>query len=615
MNNIKGAECQPKRVAVTQMTSTQDKEVNFKTCVDLVERAAESGAQMVFLPEACDYIVASMKESIQKAESIHGPLVSKYQNLAASVGVWLSLGGLHLKEEGENKISNTHIVINDKGEIVSTYTKVHLFNVDIPESNLHLHESAVASAGQAIHSPVSTPVGEVALAICYDVRFPEMSLIQRRCGAEILTYPSAFTVATGVAHWETLLRVRAIETQCYVIAAAQTGEHNSKRSSFGHAMIVDPWGTVMKEINEGVGFACADIDINYLKKIREKMPVQSHRRVDLYHINEVLSPEYPRICDLRPFPSPYISYQFGEVFLPGSCVFLKSQLSHAFVNKKPLVPGHILLAPERPAKRFINLTAAEISDLAQLTQKALKVVMSHYEPKRCQVAIQDGPAAGQSIDHVHIHVVPESTDIMQKLQGHEEKHVQQWKEREEMEEEANKLRQVVTQIFPNLSDAASGIPRPLEITKPEFDETFLFGPTKVPQDFFIVKTKHSCAFMAPNPVLPGHVYVTLIKPCESFLKASPEQVTDLFLTMLLVQQKLESSKKVTSSTFVIVEDSKLTKNQLLQVHIIPRIKGDLTNNDDIYAAVLRHYSWHSMWTFSMEIMDEAHRIRTAIYDS
>ncbi|XP_078061598.1 deaminated glutathione amidase-like [Mustelus asterias] len=145
-----------------------------------------------------------------------------------------------------------------------------------------MKESDFTIPGTGIEPPVSTPIGKLGLAICYDLRFPEISLVLTEAGAEILTFPSAFTVTTGLAHWEPLLRARAIETQCYVVAAAQTGKHNEKRTSYGHSMVVDPWGCVVAECNEGRDICYAEIDLQYLWDIRQDMPVSHHRRKDLY---------------------------------------------------------------------------------------------------------------------------------------------------------------------------------------------------------------------------------------------------------------------------------------------------------------------------------------------
>lgn len=162
---------------------------------------------------------------------------AKIFSIVQDFQLWLSLGGLH-ESAGTDKVRNTHIVINDNGEIVGKYRKIHLFDVSIPEQNLNLMESSYVERGGYIPDPVDSPVGQIGLSICYDMRFPELNIALSKKGADILTYPSAFTFATGANHWKTLLKARAIESQCYVVAAAQTGAHNAKRTSWGHAMIV-----------------------------------------------------------------------------------------------------------------------------------------------------------------------------------------------------------------------------------------------------------------------------------------------------------------------------------------------------------------------------------------
>ncbi|XP_075049342.1 deaminated glutathione amidase isoform X2 [Mixophyes fleayi] len=271
-------------IAVCQMTSTSDKEKNVSTCSRLIREAASRSACMVFLPEAFDYIGGSTEETLSLAETIEGDLIQRYSGLARECGVWLSLGGFH--EKGANwdqdrRISNSHVILDHTGRIVSVYRKTHLFDVDL-QSGVSLKESGFTIPGAEIVPPVSTPGGKVGLAVCYDLRFPEMSLALSREGAEILTYPSAFTVTTGLAHWEVLLRSRAIENQCYVVAAAQTGIHNQRRSSYGHAMVVDPWGVVVAQCQDGVGLCYAEINLPYLHRVRQEMPVQRHRRGDLY---------------------------------------------------------------------------------------------------------------------------------------------------------------------------------------------------------------------------------------------------------------------------------------------------------------------------------------------
>ncbi|GLD53871.1 nitrilase homolog 1 [Lates japonicus] len=268
--------------AVCQVMATPDKETNFCTCKQLVEDAKERGASMVFLPEGFDYIGSSREETLSLSESLTGDTISRYTQLARKLEVWLSLGGFHERGhdwETDRRIYNSHIIINDTGDIVSVYRKSHLFDVELPEKGVSLKESAFTIPGPSLVSPVQTPIGKVGLGICYDLRFPDLSQALQRHGAEILTYPSAFTVATGAAHWEVLLRARAIETQCYVVAAAQVGRHHEKRSSYGHALAVDPWGEVLGDCGgEKPGMVLVEIDLDKVSSTRRNMPVQQHRR-------------------------------------------------------------------------------------------------------------------------------------------------------------------------------------------------------------------------------------------------------------------------------------------------------------------------------------------------
>ncbi|KAJ0055786.1 hypothetical protein NL108_011413, partial [Boleophthalmus pectinirostris] len=191
--------------AVCQMTATPDKAANFSICKNLVEEAKQRGASMVFLPEGFDYIGSNREETLSLSESLEGETVSRFTDMARRLEMWLSLGGFH--ERGPNwktdrRIYNSHIIINNKGDIVTVYRKAHLFDVELPEKGVSLKESASTIPGPSLIAPVQTPIGKVGLGICYDLRFPELSLALQRQGAEILTYPSAFTVATGAAHWE-----------------------------------------------------------------------------------------------------------------------------------------------------------------------------------------------------------------------------------------------------------------------------------------------------------------------------------------------------------------------------------------------------------------------------
>ncbi|XP_077182124.1 deaminated glutathione amidase isoform X1 [Paroedura picta] len=271
-------------IAVCQATSTPSKDHNLDCCSRLIREAAQRGACVVFLPEAFDFIGSNTEETLSLAEPLEGNLIRHYANLARECGVWLSLGGFHERGsdwESTHRIYNCHLLLDPKGTLVAAYRKTHLCDVEL-EGRVSMKESAFTNPGSEVVPPISTPAGKVGLAICYDLRFPEMSLALAQEGAEILTYPSAFTVTTGSAHWEVLLRARAIETQCYVVAAAQTGRNHQNRTSYGHAMIVDPWGSVIAQCQEGPGLCYAEIDLAYLRRIRQEIPVFSHRRPDLY---------------------------------------------------------------------------------------------------------------------------------------------------------------------------------------------------------------------------------------------------------------------------------------------------------------------------------------------
>ena len=272
-------------IAVCQTTASADKTYNVDNCSKMVTEAAEKNAKIAFLPESFDFIVSDSRKKIDLAERIDGPIVCHFQELAKSLNIWISLGGLHEKgpDTDSDKIYITHILINNLGQITGLYRKCHLFDIRMKDGPTLL-ESKSTLPGQDITPPIYTPCGKIGLQICYDIRFPEQANVLTQQGADILTFPSAFTFVTGMAHWEVLLRARAIENQCYVVAAAQVGSHDGGRQSFGHSIVVDPWGTIVAEQKEnGPGVLFADIDLEYLGKVRARMPVFQHRRYDLYN--------------------------------------------------------------------------------------------------------------------------------------------------------------------------------------------------------------------------------------------------------------------------------------------------------------------------------------------
>ncbi|XP_050303135.1 nitrilase and fragile histidine triad fusion protein NitFhit [Anthonomus grandis grandis] len=390
-------------VAVCQFTATNNKEENFKVVKSLLKESVEKKAQIVFLPEASDFIAKDKHEFKALAEPLTGPLISSYCSLAKDLNIWISLGGYHEMYDAST-IYNSHVVINNQGEIKSVYRKIHLFDVSIPDKNIHLRESDTNRGGNEIVPPVQTPLGLLGLSICYDLRFPEISTLLRKLNADVLTYPSAFTSGTGKAHWEPLLRARAIENQCYVIAAAQYGKHNNKRISYGQAMIVDPWGKIIAECpkysddvstNQSIGVAELDLDI--IKRIRTEMPVILHRRNDIYSLN---------LVNCRQDIDDDKIYEFADKKIPGKTVFYVTKHSFAFTNIRCVVPGHVLVSSLRKAKRLQDLTEEEIADLFQTTVKVSKAVEKMYNAQSSTVCVQDGKFAGQTIPHVHAHILP-----------------------------------------------------------------------------------------------------------------------------------------------------------------------------------------------------------------
>ncbi|KAJ8706315.1 hypothetical protein PYW08_010941 [Mythimna loreyi] len=409
-----------KKIAVCQMTSVADKAKNLEVVSSLISNAAKEDVQMLFFPEACDYLCDNKNDTLNSAEPIiGGATVGSYRQLAAQYNVWLSMGGVHEKdEENPSKISNTHIIIDNKGNIVQTYRKLHLFDVEIPERNIRLKESDFCVPGSHIVAPVDTPIGKVGLAICYDMRFPELSTALSIMKAEILTYPSAFTQHTGAAHWHVILRARAIENQCYVIAAAQSGTHNAKRKSYGHAVCIDPWGEVLADCEEtSPCYKVVEISEDKLKDVRRNMPVFQHRRGNVYSLyclsvrKDLLNthiepseavPDIPSCPETPDEPC----YAFGHVKVPETCVFFKSKLTYAFVNLRCVIPGHVLVAPIRMAERNKDLSEEEAQDF----YKTIRIVQSLMERVHscdsCTVTIQDGENAGRTVHHLHCHVMP-----------------------------------------------------------------------------------------------------------------------------------------------------------------------------------------------------------------
>jgi predicted amidohydrolase len=273
--------------AAVQMTSSSDEAANWENARRLIERAAAQGASLVATPENTPYL-GPHDQKVARAEALDGPTVGRFAGLARRLGIHLLLGSFAERSDEPSRCYNTSVLLGAAGEVLAVYRKLHLFDVDVP-GGVRFAESATCKPGE-LGGPADpgrglvvaeTPVGRLGLTICYDLRFAELYRRLADLGADVLAVPSAFTLATGKDHWEPLLRARAIENQCYVLAPAQYGRHDDGglRESYGHAMIVDPWGLPVAVASDGPGLALAEIDLERVARVRRAIPVRQHRRL------------------------------------------------------------------------------------------------------------------------------------------------------------------------------------------------------------------------------------------------------------------------------------------------------------------------------------------------
>lgn len=268
--------------AAIQLSSTSDEAANLELAESLVRHAAGYGASFIATPENTNFL-GPHEEKVRRAQGLDGPVCRLFASLAAELGVHLLLGSFNeAADRGDGEASrcyNTSVLFGREGERLAVYRKIHLFDVDV-SAEVRFRESDTILAGEEL-AVAETDLGPIGLSICYDLRFGEMYRLLVERGARILTVPSAFTLTTGRAHWESLMRARAIETQCYVVAPAQVGRHDDGglRESFGHSMIVDPWGHVVARASDGPGIALADVDLERVEAVRRAIPVGDHRRL------------------------------------------------------------------------------------------------------------------------------------------------------------------------------------------------------------------------------------------------------------------------------------------------------------------------------------------------
>ncbi len=267
------------RVAAIQMASGPNISANLSEAERLIAKAAAAGARLVVLPENFALMGMSEVDKVKVRESDgKGPIQDFLARTASRYGIWLVGGTVPLVAEDANKVRAACLLFDDKGKRVARYDKVHLFDVHIEESGEDYYESNTIEPGNEV-VVLDTPFGRLGLAVCYDLRFPELFRRMVQEQVEIIAMPSAFTAITGKAHWEVLVRARAIENLSYVIASAQGGYHANGRETHGDSMIVDPWGGVLDRLPRGSGFVMADIERSRLEAIRRNFPALAHRRL------------------------------------------------------------------------------------------------------------------------------------------------------------------------------------------------------------------------------------------------------------------------------------------------------------------------------------------------
>lgn len=266
------------KVAAIQMNSSDVVAENLQCADRLLREAKDAGALIACLPENFAFMGRRDADKLNIAEDGDGPIQDFLAARAREYGIWILAGTLAIRGGDKARVTNTSFLFDAKGKKVARYDKIHLFDVTLPGGGEDYRESAHVEAGS---EPVvaDTPVGRLGLSVCYDMRFPELYRELTNQGAQWLAMPAAFTVPTGQAHWEILLRARAIENLCYVVAPAQTGLHSNGRETYGHSLIVDYWGKVLAQSGPGSGVILADFDLAGLRNRRSRFPVLEHRRL------------------------------------------------------------------------------------------------------------------------------------------------------------------------------------------------------------------------------------------------------------------------------------------------------------------------------------------------
>jgi predicted amidohydrolase len=267
------------RVAAIQMTSAHDVGQNLLSAEKLIQRAVDEGAKLVVLPEMFAIMGLDQMDKVKYRETMgHGRIQDFLRDQAIKHKIFLVGGTIPIATDNSNKVYASCLVFNDQGQCIARYNKIHLFDVEIPEHKEKYSESHTTLPGGKI-VVMDTPFGKLGLAVCYDIRFPELFRMMHIRSVEVIAFPAAFTFTTGSAHWDILVRARAIENQVYIIAAAQTGAHSNSRKTYGHSMIVNPWGDIQATLPAEEGVVIADIDLNSLHQLRGDFPTLKHRKL------------------------------------------------------------------------------------------------------------------------------------------------------------------------------------------------------------------------------------------------------------------------------------------------------------------------------------------------
>jgi len=261
--------------ACIQPNTGTDWQANLAANVPLIEAAAADGATYIQTPEVTNFIFRRRQDTLANTHAeADDPSLAAYRDLATRLNVWLNLGSLALKGEADERLVNRSFLIAPDGSIANHYDKIHMFDVELP-SGQKFTESRAYRPGESVNV-IDLPFGRLGMTICYDMRFPALYRELAKAGADILTMPSAFTAETGRAHWHVLLRARAIENGCFVVAAAQCGTHDGGRETYGHSLIVDPWGRVLADGGDAPGYVTAELDMDAVARARQSVPSLSN---------------------------------------------------------------------------------------------------------------------------------------------------------------------------------------------------------------------------------------------------------------------------------------------------------------------------------------------------